>query len=94
MSSDIINYSGERQGEGLENSFELLVTYPSIPVAFSEPAFPRLCGVFIHYLQHLVVSPHPKILIKPPKLAAWRLMLESHDEAIGKSNQETLALQL
>ena len=69
-SSDIVNYSGKRQGEGLEHSFKFLVTDASIPVALSEPAFPRFCSVFAHHLQHLIIAPHPKILVKSPKLAA------------------------
>ena len=67
--SNIMDYSGERQGKGLENSSELLMTYAPIPVAFSEPASPRFFSVFVHHLQHLIVSPHPKILVKPPQLA-------------------------
>jgi hypothetical protein len=69
-SSNIMDYSGARQGESLENLSKFLMIYKSIPVAFTKPAPPRLFCVFGNHLQHLVVSPHPKILIKPPKLAA------------------------
>ncbi len=68
--SDIMDYSGARQGEAIENSSELLVTYIAIPVASAEPASPRIFRVFVHHLEHLVVTPYPKILVEPSKFAA------------------------
>jgi hypothetical protein len=70
MSSNIMDYSRERQRERLENSFEFLMAYMPASVALAEPAFPRLCGVFIDHLQHLIISPYTKVLVKPPELAA------------------------
>jgi len=68
--SNIMDYSGARQGEGLENLSKLLVIYIPIPAAFTKPTPQCLLSVFIHHLQHLIVAPHPKILVKPSKLAA------------------------
>ena len=48
--SNIMDYSGARQGERPENSSELLMTYVPIPVASAEPASPRFFSVFVHHL--------------------------------------------